>query len=97
MDRRMVSRLSDKIRNLLMDERVTVRMPNSNIWVTGIVVSVLQYFDVIRSDGYQIRYSSNHGWQVELFPASPDYIRPPGGGVYPPESPQPVQRVVRPY
>ncbi|KAL1683219.1 hypothetical protein EV122DRAFT_248675 [Schizophyllum commune] len=33
-----------QIRNLLMDDRVMVRLPHSNIWVAGIVVSVLQYF-----------------------------------------------------
>ncbi|KAI5892698.1 uncharacterized protein SCHCODRAFT_02626879 [Schizophyllum commune H4-8] len=68
--------LLTQIRNLLMDDRVMVRLPHSNIWVAGVVVSVLQYFNAIRSDGYRIEYSSRGGWHVELFPASPDHILP---------------------
>ncbi|KAI4517008.1 hypothetical protein K525DRAFT_251970 [Schizophyllum commune Loenen D] len=75
--------LLTQIRNLLMDDRVMVRLPHSNIWVAGIVVSVLQYFNAISSDGYRIEYSSRGGWHVGLFPASPDHILPPAHGLPP--------------
>ncbi|KAL1724258.1 hypothetical protein EV715DRAFT_285429 [Schizophyllum commune] len=74
------------IRNLLMDDRVMVRLPHTNIWVAGVVVSVLQYFNAISSDGYRIEYSSRGGWHVELFPASPDHILPAAHG--PPPAPE---------
>ncbi|KAL1740085.1 hypothetical protein HDZ31DRAFT_13317, partial [Schizophyllum fasciatum] len=57
------------------NERVSVRVPRSNLWVSGVVLTVLQYFDAIRGEGYQIQYSIAGGWQIDLFPASPEYIR----------------------
>ncbi|KAL1708258.1 hypothetical protein EV121DRAFT_197636 [Schizophyllum commune] len=78
--------LLTQIRNLLMDDRVMVRLPHTNIWVAGVVVSVLQYFRAISSDGYRIEYSSRGGWHVELFPASPDHILPAAHG--PPPAPE---------
>ncbi|KAL1697134.1 hypothetical protein GGG16DRAFT_42543 [Schizophyllum commune] len=78
--------LLTQIRNLLMDDRVMVRLPHTNIWVAGVVVSVLQYFNAISSDGYRIEYSSRGGWHVQLFPASPDHILPAAHG--PPPAPE---------
>ncbi|TRM64689.1 hypothetical protein BD626DRAFT_489580 [Schizophyllum amplum] len=64
---------ADRVRNLLMNERVQARLPNTNAWITGVVISMLQYFDVIDGDGYDIPDNSRSGWQVELF--SPENIR----------------------
>ncbi|KAL1739766.1 hypothetical protein HDZ31DRAFT_77371 [Schizophyllum fasciatum] len=84
MDSRVSTRsysLVNQIRNLLMNERVSARVPRSNLWVSGVVLTVLQYFDAlwwmikIRGEGYQIQYSIAGGWQIDLFPASPEYIR----------------------
>jgi len=58
-----------------MNQRVEVFL-NSNVWVTGLVMGVLSFFEKIAGWGYEIRYEVSNQFVTEPFPADPAHIRP---------------------